>query len=72
MTVTNPVTIPEYSVTRLEWTVFAVPRPTLGVTVQSDANSSRATMSLCFQLATLYQAGQPAAEASGIPTDFER
>lgn len=39
---------------------------------QSDANSSRATMSLCFQLATLYQAGQPAAEASGIPTDFER
>jgi len=33
MTVTNPVTIPEYSVVRLEWTVFAVPPPTLGVTV---------------------------------------
>ena len=31
-TVTNPVTIPEYSVVRLEWTVFTVPRPVLTVT----------------------------------------
>jgi hypothetical protein len=28
----NPVTIPEYSVVRLEWTVFTVPRPTLTAT----------------------------------------
>jgi hypothetical protein len=29
----NPVTIPEYSVVRLEWTVFEVPQPTLRATV---------------------------------------
>jgi hypothetical protein len=28
----NPVTIPEYSVVRLEWTAFVVPRPVLSVT----------------------------------------
>jgi hypothetical protein len=27
----NPVTIPEYSVVRLEWTVFPVPAPTLSI-----------------------------------------
>jgi hypothetical protein len=31
-TVANPVTIPEYSVVRLEWTVFNVPPPSLAVT----------------------------------------
>ncbi|MGD0258731.1 MAG: hypothetical protein ABSD29_02780 [Verrucomicrobiota bacterium] len=31
-TATNSVTIPEYSVVRLEWTVFTVPRPVLTVT----------------------------------------
>ena len=31
-TATNPVTIPEYSVVRLEWTVVSVPRPALRVT----------------------------------------
>jgi len=30
-TVTNSVTIPEYSVVRLEWTVFNVPKPLLGI-----------------------------------------
>jgi hypothetical protein len=30
-TVTNAVTIPEYSVVRLEWTVFDVPRPLLSI-----------------------------------------
>ena len=30
---TNPVTIPEYSVVRLEWTVLDVPRPALTATV---------------------------------------
>ena len=34
-TVTNTFTIPEYSVVRLEWTVFTVPRPTLSVTVSN-------------------------------------
>jgi hypothetical protein len=29
--VTNPVTIPQYSVVRLEWTVFDVPRPLLAI-----------------------------------------
>jgi hypothetical protein len=33
--VTNPVTIPEYSVVRLEWTVFTVPNPTLALTVSN-------------------------------------
>jgi hypothetical protein len=33
MTVTNPVVIPEFSVVRLEWTVFTVPPPTLGLNV---------------------------------------
>jgi hypothetical protein len=32
-TTNNPVTIPEYSVVRLEWTVFNVPPPTLSATV---------------------------------------
>jgi hypothetical protein len=31
LTVTNPVTVPQYSVVRLEWTVFTVPRPVLSV-----------------------------------------
>ena len=30
-TATNSVTIPEYSVVRLEWTVFNVPQPVLGI-----------------------------------------
>jgi hypothetical protein len=30
-TANNPVTIPEYSIVRLEWTVFAVPRPVVGI-----------------------------------------
>src|ERR1035441_10043769 len=34
-TVTNTFTIPEYSVVRLEWTVFTVPRPILSVTVSN-------------------------------------
>jgi hypothetical protein len=32
-TAVNPITIPEYSVVRLEWTVFAVPPPALALTV---------------------------------------
>jgi hypothetical protein len=32
----NPVTIPEYSVVRLEWTVFDVPPPSLTVTVSDS------------------------------------
>jgi hypothetical protein len=36
-TTSNPVTLPGYSVVRLEWTVFAVPRPVLTITT---ANSS--------------------------------
>ncbi|HXR03152.1 MAG TPA: hypothetical protein VN836_00415 [Verrucomicrobiae bacterium] len=39
MTVTNPVTIPEYSVMRLEWAVFTVPPPTLGLTVSNTAQN---------------------------------
>jgi hypothetical protein len=31
-TVSNPVTVPEYSVVRLEWTVFNVPQPVLVIT----------------------------------------
>jgi hypothetical protein len=33
LTVTNPMTIPEYSVARLEWTVFNVPRPVVTLAV---------------------------------------
>jgi hypothetical protein len=32
---TNPVTIPEYSVVRLEWTVFTVPQPSLSIKATS-------------------------------------
>ena len=34
-TATNTLTIPEYSVVRLEWTVLHVPTPTLGLTVSN-------------------------------------
>jgi hypothetical protein len=37
-TVSNPLTIPQYSVVRLEWTVFTVPPPALSLTV---SNSTR-------------------------------
>ena len=37
MTVTNPVIIPEFSVVRLEWTVFNVPAPTLAGTPTNSA-----------------------------------
>ena len=38
-TVTNSVTIPEYSVVRLEWTISNVPPPTLALTLsQTDQN----------------------------------
>jgi hypothetical protein len=36
-TATNPVTIPQYSVVRLEWTVFNVPAPTLNATPANPA-----------------------------------
>ena len=36
-TVTNPITIPEYSVVRLEWTVFDVPPPSLALTVSEPS-----------------------------------
>ncbi len=36
-TATNPVTIPQYSVVRLEWTVFNVPAPTLNGTATNSA-----------------------------------
>jgi hypothetical protein len=32
----NPVTIPQYSVVRLEWTVFTVPQPVVGATVSNS------------------------------------
>jgi hypothetical protein len=35
-TTNNPLTIPQYSVVRLEWTVFTVPQPTLNVTVSNS------------------------------------
>ena len=38
-TVTNPVTIPEYSVVRLEWTVFNVPPPVLAVTASNTTQN---------------------------------
>jgi len=34
-TVTNPVSIPEFSVVRLEWTAFSVPPPVLALTVSN-------------------------------------
>jgi hypothetical protein len=37
----NPVTIPEYSVVRLEWTVFAVPPSSLAVTVSNSVQNLR-------------------------------
>jgi hypothetical protein len=36
-TASNPVTIPEYSVVRLEWTVFQVPPPALALTASNPA-----------------------------------
>jgi hypothetical protein len=36
VTVTNPVTIPEFSVVRLEWTVFNVPQPVLALSVSNS------------------------------------
>jgi hypothetical protein len=38
-TATNPVTIPEYSVVRLEWTAFDVPPPKLALTVSSPSRT---------------------------------
>jgi hypothetical protein len=38
-TVTNVVMIPEYSVVRLEWTVFSVPPPTLTLSVSGPAQT---------------------------------
>ncbi|HEV7925017.1 MAG TPA: hypothetical protein VGR14_06670, partial [Verrucomicrobiae bacterium] len=38
-TVTNPVTIPQYSVVRLEWTVFNVPPPSLALTSSRPART---------------------------------
>jgi hypothetical protein len=38
----NPVTIPEYSVVRLEWTVFNVPRPALSIKLFNS------TQNLCW------------------------
>jgi len=35
LAVTNPVTIPQYSVVRLEWTVFDVPQPKLSLSVSN-------------------------------------
>ena len=40
-TVTNPVTIPEYSVVRLEWKVFDVPPPVLGATFSNGQPALR-------------------------------
>jgi hypothetical protein len=37
----NPVTIPEYSVVRLEWTVFSVPQPSLSLTVSNPTQNLR-------------------------------
>jgi hypothetical protein len=37
MTATNTVVIPQYSVVRLEWTVFNVPPPVLGITWSNTA-----------------------------------
>ncbi|HLX72973.1 MAG TPA: hypothetical protein VKV04_25390 [Verrucomicrobiae bacterium] len=34
-TAINPVMLPEYSVVRLEWTIFEVPKPSLAVTVSN-------------------------------------
>jgi len=39
----NPVTIPEYSVVRLEWTVFNVPPPALTVAVSNSTQNLRWT-----------------------------
>ena len=38
---TNPVTIREYSVVRLEWTVSTMPRPTLSVTISNAVQDLR-------------------------------
>jgi hypothetical protein len=40
-TAANPVTIPEYSVVRLEWTVFNVPPPSLAVTASNAVPTLR-------------------------------
>jgi len=40
-TATNSVTIPEYSVVRLEWTAFNVPPPALALTVSAPAQNLR-------------------------------
>jgi hypothetical protein len=42
-TVTNTLTIPEYSVVRLEWTVFGVPQPALSLTVSNSTQDLRWT-----------------------------
>ena len=39
MTVTNVVMIPEYSVVRLEWTMFSVPPPTLTLSMSGPAQT---------------------------------
>jgi hypothetical protein len=51
---TNPVTIPEYSVVRLEWTVFSVPPPTLTLTV----SNSTQTVSWAGLTNVIYRAGR--------------
>jgi hypothetical protein len=39
LTVTNPVAIPEYSVVRLEWTVFSVPPPVLAMAASNTTQN---------------------------------
>jgi hypothetical protein len=41
LAVTNPITIPQYSVVRLEWTVFDVPQPKLSLTVSNAEQDLR-------------------------------
>jgi hypothetical protein len=41
LTATNPVTIPQYSVVRLEWTVIDVPQPELMLTVSNATQNLR-------------------------------
>jgi hypothetical protein len=38
-TAINPLIIPEYSVVRLEWTVFTVPKPSLALTVSNGVQT---------------------------------
>jgi hypothetical protein len=70
----NPVTIPEYSVVRLEWTVFNVPQPVLGLTSTNTAFTLQWTgltnVTYAVQATTNFGTWATLGKVAGTQTNF--